>query len=763
MGWVFLSRHIRGILMNKPKDNLIIDTLNQQPQQGMELLMETYTGLVFKVISFHLSNPEDIKECTNDTFAEFYFHRASYDAQKASLPVFLTAIARYLAISRYRKEKKHMENDTLAESPVEDKAIFLVEVRADLSRALKALKPNELQIIRMKYYGGMTIAEIADSLHLPYETVKKRHQRSILKLRQALLLSLIFFILAIFSVSTYAVLRHFNIIPPLFSIEKTREPEENTESAEEETTEEETRKPSSHRTRRTSDKEQTKTSTEEEMAETNETEEAFSDIRISTEARQTTRASAPNPTEEQKQETEPTLSDLSPELSEKQVEDTTEQEWNVPETYKYIPGYGIKKVSANPTYTLEATAFAEDDETSISLVSASLIDKKLTVKIQAVSKTKPFAMSLEEMDQNLGQNYIRRESSLDSYVYYNGKVAANCIASQNTPGNGYLVSEIFENDEFEPATGDCEEIQLTVKCFGLSLSFTLVQTEEQTLTDDSLYQMKKYGGLMIQPRLEDGHLKIAIHTLNKDEYITLPGLVRGAWGDSYEDGILTATDEHGKVLEGDCIRYYPGCQTYLEWDFGIASPGTYSLHIPFLCQIPAESEAISFPLNFTDRTWSPQVYPIPGGKIWVNDISEPYLPPEDDEEYLLYKDTLSWLEKYGIPVEESLNPDNYTYQKLTLSFASDKENHKIQAFRANGVCDNYPSCTTPNGVSGTITKLLSTDLKTQTVTYQVKFYKNVQDPSKVEFTIYPREKTGYVYTPLYYRWDESFDFTFTVK
>ena len=217
MGWVFLSRHIRGILMNKPKDNLIIDTLNQQPQQGMELLMETYTGLVFKVISFHLSNPEDIKECTNDTFAEFYFHRASYNAGKASLPVYLTAIARYLAISRYRKEKKHMENDTLVESPVEDKAIFLAEVRADLSRALKSLKPNELQIIRMKYYGGMTISEIANSLQLPYETVKKRHQRSILKLRQALLLSLIFFVLAIFSVSTYAVLRHFNIIPPLFS------------------------------------------------------------------------------------------------------------------------------------------------------------------------------------------------------------------------------------------------------------------------------------------------------------------------------------------------------------------------------------------------------------------------------------------------------------------------------------------------------------------------------------------------------------------
>ena len=125
--------------MNKLTDKQIIEILNQQPQKGMELLMEAYTGLVFKVISFHLSNPEDIRECTNDTFAEFYFHRASYDAGKASLPVYLTAIARYLAISRYRKEKKHMENDTLTEISMEDKAIFLAEVQADLSRALQSL------------------------------------------------------------------------------------------------------------------------------------------------------------------------------------------------------------------------------------------------------------------------------------------------------------------------------------------------------------------------------------------------------------------------------------------------------------------------------------------------------------------------------------------------------------------------------------------------------------------------------------------------
>ena len=58
-------------------------------------------------------------------------------------------------------------------------------------------------------------------------------------------------------------------------------------------------------------------------------------------------------------------------------------------------------------------------------------------------------------------------------------------------------------------------------------------------------------------------------------------------------------------------------------------------------------------------------------------------------------------------------------------------------------CDIY--------ITGSNAKLLSGELAT------------VLGGRYVEFTIYPREKTGYVYTPLYYRWDESFDFTFTVK
>lgn len=56
---------------------------------------------------------------------------------------------------------------------------------------MAVLKPEDLDIIRMKYYGGMTIQEIADSLGLPYETVKKRHQRSLSKMHLAMIAVLV--------------------------------------------------------------------------------------------------------------------------------------------------------------------------------------------------------------------------------------------------------------------------------------------------------------------------------------------------------------------------------------------------------------------------------------------------------------------------------------------------------------------------------------------------------------------------------------------
>ena len=59
-------------------DERILDILERDSQKGIVLLMEKYTALVWHICSRYVKDPEDIKECVNDIFAEFYLHNTSY-------------------------------------------------------------------------------------------------------------------------------------------------------------------------------------------------------------------------------------------------------------------------------------------------------------------------------------------------------------------------------------------------------------------------------------------------------------------------------------------------------------------------------------------------------------------------------------------------------------------------------------------------------------------------------------------------------------
>jgi DNA-directed RNA polymerase specialized sigma24 family protein len=72
-------------------DKEIIQLLESDPNEGMIQLMEQYLKLVHSVAS-GLKNPEDVKDCINDTFADFYRYRSSFDPSKGSLGNYLAAI-----------------------------------------------------------------------------------------------------------------------------------------------------------------------------------------------------------------------------------------------------------------------------------------------------------------------------------------------------------------------------------------------------------------------------------------------------------------------------------------------------------------------------------------------------------------------------------------------------------------------------------------------------------------------------------------------
>lgn len=153
----------------------------------MRELITCYTPMVCRIASRYLQTPEDIKDVVNDTFAEVYVCRASYDPARSGLSTWIGTIARNTAVSLYRKNRDLMfykEVEGVAQA-VPDFAAC-VQRSIDLEEAIESLSDSDQYIIRMKYYGNMTLAEIAEVLELPYETVKKRHSRVIKKLRRIL-------------------------------------------------------------------------------------------------------------------------------------------------------------------------------------------------------------------------------------------------------------------------------------------------------------------------------------------------------------------------------------------------------------------------------------------------------------------------------------------------------------------------------------------------------------------------------------------------
>lgn len=588
-------------------DIRLINIIKKDPQKGMCILLEQYTGLVWHIISFHLKNPEDIRECVSETFSQFYFRREKYDPKKASLALYLASIARRVAISRYRKEKRYtsglhtLYSSSFSESSAADlsgkseyREFSRAELKSDLERAMNELRLDELEIIRMKYYDGMTIREIAASLHLPYETVKKRHHRSLNKLRRAMLLTLVIIALLLLTACTYSVLRHYEIIPNLWEIliegNSDRHPED---------------------------------------------EVAPLTIADPPSSGRSDNSRAPRPEEEvgRKEENVSSLPDTGTDTGEREdpVSDTS---GNVPASEQqagWLNGFGIVSDAQENVYALSEPVEFETEGMTGTLESAVYADNTLHVTVMIRVKNGSF--------MDLAQEYIPGQSAFYilpdfTSVYQNDRL----LTSEGKHYNGMWgtdyqrVDYIYEDVELEKYN---EEIKLTLVSEMAQNAPVpgLVPYEEEVAfsmkpgivdqIDDHLYRINDSYGIITVPRRDsDGSLIISIWPLSPEEGPQIMNaLVRGPYGYSQGDTVMVI-DENGNKYRGECLKYAPNHEIkYFEWDFGQVPEGEYTLHIPCLFLRTALPDNFRIPLDLMECTWDDTEYPVNGGSLAVESIT----------------------------------------------------------------------------------------------------------------------------------------------
>lgn len=159
----------------------LIERLNARDQSALAELYQRFGAFVYGLSLRVLNNHELAEEVTQDVFLKVWNQAYRWDSTRGKVVTWLMTITRYTAIDRLRKEQRQAPNtmiplDEIFELIGQRGSVGQAEqVDAQMLRALILQLPREqIEVIELAFYGGMSHSEIADYLTQPLGTVKSR-------------------------------------------------------------------------------------------------------------------------------------------------------------------------------------------------------------------------------------------------------------------------------------------------------------------------------------------------------------------------------------------------------------------------------------------------------------------------------------------------------------------------------------------------------------------------------------------------------------
>ncbi len=175
------------------QDADLIKMLNSNPEKGLEMLMNSYIGLVYTIVYnslYNFASKEDIEECVSDIIYEVYKNKRNLNLEKGSIKSYICVMAKRRALDLLRKVNR-IKNEANLESIDHNQInygneVINNELKNDLINAIKELGEPDNEIIIRKYYFGQSTKEISKILNIKENTIDKKVSRGLLKLKKFL-------------------------------------------------------------------------------------------------------------------------------------------------------------------------------------------------------------------------------------------------------------------------------------------------------------------------------------------------------------------------------------------------------------------------------------------------------------------------------------------------------------------------------------------------------------------------------------------------
>ncbi len=151
--------------------------------------LDQYGGLVWSIARKMLRNSDEAEDAVQEIFVDVWKNAERFDETKASETTFIAMIARRRLIDKIRFSARRISAESLDDVLLEpftrnDKDVLMAAEAKQAAVAMRSLRPEQQQVLRLSIVQGMTHQEISEATGMPLGTVKTHARRGILQVRE---------------------------------------------------------------------------------------------------------------------------------------------------------------------------------------------------------------------------------------------------------------------------------------------------------------------------------------------------------------------------------------------------------------------------------------------------------------------------------------------------------------------------------------------------------------------------------------------------
>jgi RNA polymerase sigma-70 factor, ECF subfamily len=185
---------MRATDIQRLADEEVMVLLRDGNPDAFEVIYDRHGGAAFSLAYRMVGDRNVAEDITQEAFLSMWRSRARFDRERGSVRTWVLGIVHHRTIDALRRNIAHDRRRTSAEGLEErQEASERTEVEVarrdearEIREAMQTLPGEQLEVVRLAYFGGFTHTQIAEMLNQPVGTVKGRMRLGLEKLRRAL-------------------------------------------------------------------------------------------------------------------------------------------------------------------------------------------------------------------------------------------------------------------------------------------------------------------------------------------------------------------------------------------------------------------------------------------------------------------------------------------------------------------------------------------------------------------------------------------------